>query len=128
MLLAMLLTLIHPASVTTVALDATSATSGPYVYTTYVRGRFDAWGYSGIMRFTITNGFVTGTYRPDTGGSTTTVHGGVDGSRIWFDIATLGGLHINGTRDPSGAIRGMGSSRTGGKQWVFTATLQTPSP
>lgn len=126
MLLAILLALIHPAPDTVIALDNTSV---PYVYHTYVRGRFDSFGYSGEMRFTIANGFVTGTYRPDTGGTITTVHGGTEASRIWFDIATLGGLHINATMEADGTIKGMGSSTADGKQWVFTATpLQSPSP
>ena len=126
MLLALLLALIHPAAVQTVAVDNASP---PYAYHMYVRGRFDAFGYGGELRFTITNGYVTGTYRPDTGGTLTTVHGGSQGSHIWFDIATLGGLHIDGTMQSNGAIKGMGSSTAGGKQWVFTATpLPVQSP
>jgi hypothetical protein len=126
MLLAILLALFHPAQITTIAVNDTSV---PYVYHTYVRGRYDAFGYGGQMRFTITNGFVTGTYRPDTGGGLATVHGGTQGSRIWFDIATLGGLHINGTMEADGTIKGLGSSTSSSKQWVFTATpLPSPSP
>jgi hypothetical protein len=126
MLLALLLALIHPAIVQTVAIDDASL---PYAYHTYIRGRFDSFGYSGELRFAIANGYVTGTYRPDTGGTITTVHGGSQGSRIWLDIATLGGVHINATMESNGAIKGMGSSTTGGKQWVFTATpLPSPSP
>jgi hypothetical protein len=120
MLLAMLLALIHPAIVQTVAVDDTSATQ--HVYQTYLRGRFQSFGYSGVLRFRIQDGFVNGTYRPDTGGTLTQVHGGVKGSNIWFDIATLGGMHVNATMQADGSIRGMGSSRTGGGQWVFTAT------
>jgi hypothetical protein len=126
MLLALLLALIHPAIVQTVAVD--DASPPPYVYHTYIRGRFQSFGYAGELRFTISNGYVTGTYRPDTGGTLTTVHGGSQGSRIWFDIATLGGVHINATMDASGEIKGMGSSTTGGQQWVFTATPLPPSP
>jgi len=125
MLLALLLALIHPAPYTTIAQN----TSLPYAYHTYLRGRFQSFGYGGEMRFTVQNGFVTGTYRPDTGGRITTVHGGVNGSRIWFDIATLGDVRINATREPDGTMQGMGSSRNGGTQWVFTATpLPSPSP
>ena len=121
MLLALLLAIIHPAPITTVAVENTTA---PLVFHTYVRGRFQSFGYGGEMRITITDGFVNGSYRPDTGGTRTTVHGGTQGSNIWLDIATLGGLRINGTMDANGTIRGMGSSRTGGEQWVFTATPQ----
>jgi hypothetical protein len=119
MLLALLLALIHPAIVPTIAVDDAST---QHVYQTYIRGRFQSFGYSGVLRFRIQDGFVNGTYRPDTGGTLTTVHGGVNGSNIWFDIATLGGVHINATMQTDGSIRGMGSSRTGGQQWVFTAT------
>ncbi len=126
MLFAMLLALIHSASLPTVAVDDAST---PYAYHTYVRGRFDSFGYGGELRFTISNGFVVGTYRPDTGGGVAPVRGGSKGSSIWFDIDTLGGLHINATMEADGSIKGMGASRTGSKQWVFTATpLQSPSP
>jgi hypothetical protein len=126
MLFAILLALIHPAPVTTIAVDNTSA---PLVYHTYVRARFQSFGYGGQMRITITNGFVNGTYRPDTGGTLTTVHGGTQGSNIWLDIATLGGLRINGTMAADGSIKGMGSSRTSSTAWVFTATpLPSPAP
>jgi hypothetical protein len=125
MLLAILLALIHPAVITTVAVDDAGV---PHAYHTYIRGRFDSFGYGGELRFMITNGYVTGTYRPDTGGTVTTVHGGRKGSQIWFDIATLGNLHINATLESNGAIKGMGSSTTGGKQWVFTATPLPSTP
>jgi hypothetical protein len=127
MLLAILLALFHPAqNTTTIAVNDTSV---PYVYHTYVRGRFDSFGYGGQMRFRITNGFVNGTYRPDTGGGLAVVSGGTQGSRIWFDIATLGGLHINGTMEADGTIKGLGSSTSSSKQWVFTATpLPSPAP
>jgi hypothetical protein len=120
MLLAMLLALIHPAIVQTVAVD--DATAQPYAYQTYIRGRFDSFGYAGELRFTISNGYVIGTYRPDTGGTLTTVRGGSKGSDIWFDIATLGGLHINATMEADGTMKGMGSSTASPRQWVFTAT------
>ncbi len=119
MLFALLLTLIHPAIVQTVAVEDASL---PYAYHTYIRGRFDSFGFAGELRFTISNGYVTGTYRPETGGTLTQVHGGSKGTNIWFDIATLGGVHINATMEASGAIKGMGSSTADGKQWVFTAT------
>ena len=120
----MLLALIHPAIVQTVAVDSASA---PYAYHTYIRGRFDSFGYAGELRFTISNGYVTGTYRAETGGTVTPVHGGSQGSQIWFDIATLGGVHINATMQSNGTIKGMGSSTADGKQWVFTATPLPPS-
>jgi hypothetical protein len=125
MLFALLLMLIHPASVTTVAVDDASL---PQVYHTYIRGRFESFGYAGELRFTITNGYVVGTYRPETGGTPTTVHGGSKGSQIWFDIATLGNVHIDATMERNGEIKGMGSSTAGGKQWVFTATPLPKSP
>jgi hypothetical protein len=125
MLLAILLALYHPALAPMIAVDDASL---PQTYHTYIRGRFDSFGYAGELRFTITNGYVTGTYRPETGGTVMPVHGGSKGTTIWFDIATLGGLHINATMGSDGAIKGMGSSTTGGKQWVFTATPLPPSP
>lgn len=127
MLFALLLSLIHPAPITTVAVE-NNAVAQPYAYHMYVRGRFESFGYGGELRFTISNGYVTGTYRPDTGGTVTTVHGGNQGSHFWFDIGTLGGLHVDGTLQSNGSIKGMGSSTTGGKQWVFTATPLTGSP
>lgn len=125
MLLAILLALYHPALAPMIAVEDASL---PQTYHTYIRGRFDSFGYAGELRFTITNGYVTGTYRPETGGTVTTVHGGTKGTTIWFDIATLGGLHVNATMGSDGEIKGMGSSTTGGKQWVFTATPLPPSP
>ncbi|HUA09656.1 MAG TPA: hypothetical protein VMA98_10300 [Candidatus Acidoferrales bacterium] len=101
------------------------------LYHTYIRPRFESFGYGAEMRLTIDDGgYVNGTYRTDTGGHLSSVHGGTKGSHIWFDIATLGGIHIEGTMKGDGSIQGLGSSLgAGGKQWVFTATPEvSPSP
>jgi len=127
MLLALLLAVVHPAIAGAVA----QATPPPVlVYRTYIRPRFESFGYAGELRITIVNGYVNGTYRPDTGGSLTSVRGGSQGSDIWLDIATLGRIHIQGTLKSDGTISGVGvplGSST--KQYVFTATPESsPSP
>ena len=100
------------------------------VYHTYIRPRFESFGYSAEMRLTIDDqGNVNGTYRTDTGGHLTSVHGSAKGSQIWFDLATLGGVHIEGTIRGDGSIQGYGSQLgPSSKQWVFTATPASPSP
>ncbi|HTU71352.1 MAG TPA: hypothetical protein VMF11_13665 [Candidatus Baltobacteraceae bacterium] len=125
MILALLLALVHPA-------PALVAQAAPVVkrYHTEIRPRFQAFGYTGEMQITIQNGYVNGTYRPDTGGRLETVRGGRQGSDIWFDIATLGGVHIAGKMKPDGSIIGYGAP-LGPKagQYVFTATPEaSPSP
>jgi hypothetical protein len=127
MLIALLAAMIHPGVGTQTVAQATPQVQ---VYHTQIRGRFEAFGYTGVMRLTFSaNGYVNGTYRPDTGGRLTTVHGGRQGSKIWLDIATLGGIHIEGTLQ-NGVISGYGAPLgPKNKQYAFTATLQSsPSP
>ncbi|MGA8839092.1 MAG: hypothetical protein WBG27_06435 [Candidatus Aquilonibacter sp.] len=128
MLLALLLALVHPTLTTAVAQAPPAPTL--QVYRTYIRPRFESFGYAGELRITITNGYVNGTYRPDTGGTLVPVHGGSQGSDIWFDIATLGRVHIQGTIKGDGTITGYGlPSGPSGKQYVFTAKPEaSPAP
>ena len=126
MLLALLLALVHPVLTSTIA----QAAPAPLAYRTYIRSRFESFGYAGEMRITISNGYVNGTYQPDTGGTLTPVHGGSQGSDIWLDIATLGRIHIQGKVKSDGTITGYGtSSGLSGAQYVFTAKPEaSPSP
>ncbi|HEY5341883.1 MAG TPA: hypothetical protein VIK27_12715 [Candidatus Aquilonibacter sp.] len=126
MLLALMLALLAPLHAAPIM--PTDATPSPQVYRTLIRGRFEAFGYSGVMRLHFSDdGYVNGTYRPDSGGGIGTVRGGHQGKRIWLDIATLGGIHVEATLD-HGVIKGvaapLGPQAT---QYVFTATPQ-PSP
>lgn len=127
MLLALLLALVHPALTSTVAQAAPAP--AVQVYRTYIRPRFESFGYAGEMRITIVNGYVNGTYRPDTGGTLTSVRGGSQGSDIWLDIATLGRVHIQGKIKSDGTITGYGApSGPSGKQYVFTAKPEASPP
>ncbi len=128
MLLALLLALVHPSLTSAVAQATPTPTT--LTYRTYIRPRFESFGYAGEMRITIVDGYVNGTYRPDTGGTLTPVRGGSQGSDIWFDIATLGGVHIQGTVKGDGTITGVGApAGPSGKQYVFTAKPEaSPSP
>lgn len=125
MLLALLLAVAQPtvAQPLTVA-ASTVTTSGPTTYQTYLRPRFQSFGYSGTLTLWISsNGIVHGTYRPDSGSLVPgSVTGGTDGSKIWLDIPTLGGVHIEGKMDKKGVITGLGPSRTGDHAYVLTAT------
>jgi len=102
----------------------------PIAYRTYIHPRFDPFGYAGELRVTIVNGYVIGTYRPDSGGMLTHVQGGSQGSDIWLDIPTLGGIHIQGKVGSDGSITGLGVPLgLSAKQYVFTATPEaSPSP
>jgi hypothetical protein len=127
MLLALLLALVHPALASTIA--QVPPAPPPQVYRTYIRPRFESFGYAGEMRITISNGYVNGTYRPDTGGTLTPVRGGSQGSDIWLDIATLGRIHIQGKIKSDGTITGYGApSGPSGKQYVFTAKPESTPP
>jgi hypothetical protein len=100
-------------------------------YQTYIHPRFDPFGYAGELRIAVRDdGVVRGTYRAQDGGDLKQVNGGRQGSKIWFDIATLGGLHIEGTVKPDGSISGMAVPLgMDPKQYVFTATPESnPSP
>jgi len=94
----------------------------PQVYQTYIRPRFEAFGWSGTLTLYVNNGDVTGTYRPDSGSPLTqSVIGHRDGTHIWLDISTLGGLKINGTIK-NGAISGLGTSPEKAGAYIFIAT------
>ncbi|HTX55592.1 MAG TPA: hypothetical protein VMD47_00675 [Candidatus Acidoferrales bacterium] len=126
MLLAMLLVLTHAAAPKAVA-DTTPARH--FVYHTYLRERFQSFGVAGELRFTIANGYVNGTYRPDTGGGVYPVRGGEQGDHIWFDISRLN-VHVEGTMHADGTIAAMGTPLgQGAQQYVFTASpLPSASP
>ena len=121
MILALLLLLVQPtAPATPPTLPRNAA------YRTEIRERYAAFGYTGVMRLRIANGYVNGTYRPDSGGTITPLSGGTDGSHIWFDLETLGGVHVEAHLE-HGKIVGLGSSRYGRlRTWVFTATPISP--
>ncbi len=94
--------------------------------------RFHAIGYTGVLNIRIHDGYVNGTYTPDTGGSPTFVTGGTKGSRIWLDLHTLGGIHVEAHTDGD-RLLGLGTSlepRMGRmRSWTFTATpLTTGDP
>jgi hypothetical protein len=100
-----------------------SPLAGTHTYHTYLRPRFESFGYAARMTITISSdGYVNGTYRPQNGGGIDTVRGGRQGNKIWFDIGTLGGVHVEGTVDDSGAISGLASPLgPRNKTYVFTA-------
>jgi len=127
MLLALLLALVHPGNAFTIAQAAPAPVQA---YRTYLRPRFESFGYAGELRITIVDGYVNGTYRPDTGGTLAQAHGGSQGSDIWLDIPILGRVHIQGKIGSDGSITGYGASAgPSGKQYVFTATPEaSPSP
>ncbi len=89
-------------------------------YHTYIRRRYQAFGYAGELTIRVRDGYVHGTYRPESGGRLSTVTGGTDGKHIWFDLATLGGIHVNAAYEGE-RIVGSGVSH-GTHTWVFTAT------
>ncbi len=128
MLCALLLAVVHSAAVTPPAVaQATPPTLQPY--RTYIHPRFDPFGYAGELRIAIVNGYVIGTYRPDTGGTIANVQGGSQGSDIWLDIPTLGGIHIQGRVRNDGSISGLGSPLgPSAKQYVFTAKPEASPP
>jgi hypothetical protein len=128
MVLALLLAVVHAELAPAVVAQTTPAPQR--VYQTYIRPRFQSFGYAGELRIWIVNGYVTGTYRAQTGGTLTQVHGGSQGSDIWLDIATLGGVHIQGKVQSDGSITGLGAPLgPEARQYVFTAEPETsPSP
>jgi len=106
---------------------AVAVTLHPTTYRTEIRPRFEAWGYNGTMTLWSSNGYIHGTYRADSGDSTlVTCSGGRSGAKIWLDIPTLGDLHIEAHFDGR-VITGLGTTRSGNKQYVFTATPESPS-
>ena len=103
------------------------------VFHTYVHDRLATYGYGGELKLSISErGYVSGTYRPETDGSLSPVSGARQGSEIWFDLRTLGGIHVEGTIEPDGSIAGIGTPLgigTPSRQWVFSATPEaTPKP
>lgn len=105
-------------------------TAPPQTYRVQVRPRFDAIGYTGELKLWISSdGYVIGTYRPDTGGTLESVRGGHQGDRLWLDIPALGGLHVEATIGRDGALTGLASSSgTRGKVYVFTAVPEKRPP
>lgn len=130
MVCALLLAVVHSGITSASARAVAQATPAPLqAYHTYIRPRFQSFGYAGELRISIVNGYVNGTYRPDTGGTLTQVHGGSQGSDIWFDIPTLGGIHIQGTIAGDGSITGLGAPLgPEAKQYVFTAEPEASPP
>jgi hypothetical protein len=121
MLLALLLAFGPQPAVVAVTTQVTTT------YQTYLRPRYESYGYSGTLTLRISSdGIVNGTYRPDSGSPfPSAVTGGVDGSKIWLDIPTLGGVHIEGTIK-NGRIDGLGPSRASNRNYVFSATPKSP--
>lgn len=129
MLLALVLALLAPMHPVHAALVA-DASPAPQSYRTQLRPRFQAFGYTGELKLIFSSdGYVNGTYRPDTGGRLTMVRGGRQGKHIWFDLPTLGGVHVEATIDDSG-ITGVGSALgPSNREYIFTATPESsPSP
>lgn len=94
----------------------------PQVYHTYIRPRYESFGWSGTLTLYIKNGSVTGSYRADDGSLVTKwVTGKSDGTHIWLNIPTLGGLRVDGTIK-NGAIDGYATSLKKPGPYVFTAT------
>jgi hypothetical protein len=123
MLCALLFAAVHSASAPSAVAQATP--SPQIAYRTYIRPRFDA----GELRIAVVNGYVIGTYRPDTGGTIARVAGGSQGSDIWLDIPTLGGIHIQGSVQSDGSITGLGTPLgPSAKQYVFTAKPEASPP
>lgn len=104
-----------------------SPLAGTHTYQTYLRPRFESFGYAARMTLTVSrDGYVNGTYRPQSGGGIDTVRGGRRGDKIWFDIAAFGGVHVEGAVDDSGAISGLASALgPRSKTYVFTATPES---
>jgi hypothetical protein len=127
MLCALLFAAVHSASAPSAVAQATP--SPQIAYRTYIRPRFDSFGYAGELRIAVVNGYVIGTYRPDTGGTIARVAGGSQGSDIWLDIPTLGGIHIQGSVQSDGSITGLGTPLgPSAKQYVFTAKPEASPP
>lgn len=101
----------------------------PQVYRAEFRPRFQAFGYAGRLTLYVSpDGYISGTYRPQSGGGITTVRGGREGDRVWFDVQTLGGVHVEGHVNGRGVITGIGTPLgPQNRTYVFTATPQ-PSP
>jgi len=127
MLIALVLALLGTSSATTAVADATPA---PQVYQTELRPQFEAFGYTGELRLTFNGAYINGTYRPDSGDGLRTVSGGRRGANIWLDIPTLGGIHVVGTMNADGSMRGSAASRgPSATIYIFTAKpAPSPSP
>jgi hypothetical protein len=124
MFLALILTVLAPMH----APHAMVATNAPdtHVYRTLIRERFEAFGYTGLLRLHFSkDGYVSGTYEPESGGQIGTVRGGHQGKRVWFDLPTLGGIHVEASFD-RGVIKGVATPLgPQAKQYDFTATPRT---
>ena len=99
-------------------------------YHVQFRPRLQAFGYTGELKlYFSSDGYVNGTYRPDTGGRLESVRGGRQGDRIWFDVPTLGGLHVEATMKDSGMSGVASGSGMSVKDYIFTAKPEaSPSP
>lgn len=130
MFCALLLGVVHSGIASAGAPVVAQATPTPQIaYRTYIRPRFESFGYAGELRIAVVNGYVIGTYRPDTGGGLAHVQGGSQGSDIWLDIPILGGIHVQGTIAGDGSIAGLGAPLgPSAKQYVFTAKPETSPP
>jgi hypothetical protein len=108
-----------------------AATDAPRVYRTYIQGRYESFGYAGTLKLTFSNGYVNGTYVPDTGGiAPESISGGYNGAKVWIDFRSYNRLHIEGTIGSNGDIKGYGAPLQGAnpKQYIFTGKLQhTPA-
>lgn len=95
-------------------------------YRTYVHERFQSFGYAGTLQLRYENGYIQGTYRPDTGGGIEPVSGGYKGTKVWLDFRMLNQLHVEGTIEKNGDISGIGASLSAKNslQYVFNAKQQ----
>jgi hypothetical protein len=122
MLLALLL-LLAPMSDVPGHSSSIAQAPAPQAYRVEFRPRLQAFGYTGELKiFVSSDGYVNGTYRADTGGHLGIVRGGHQGNRVWFDVETLGGLHVEATMK-NGAMSGIAApTGMGDRQYIFTAT------
>ena len=89
-------------------------------YRVQFRSRMTAGVTTGELKLTFLNdGYVNGTYRPDSGGLWRPIHGGYKGNQIWF---TISGLYVQATMTDSGISGVAASTGVGRRQYLFTAT------
>jgi hypothetical protein len=98
-------------------------TPGTHAYHVQFRPRLEAFGFTGELTLTLSDkGYVNGTYRADSGGTLKPVHGGYRGDQIWFDVPTLGGLHVEATMKNEAMSGVAAPTGTSTRQYIFTAT------
>jgi hypothetical protein len=128
MLLALLL-LLAPAAGLTGHPVLVAQTPEPQIYRVEFRPRLQAFGYTGELRLFVSHdGYVNGTYRADTGGHMGTVRGGHQGNRLWFDVQTLGGLHVEATMKGAGMSGVAAPTGMSNQEYIFTATPEGAPP